>query len=156
MPIAFKISLKGCASAKGGDQLLGAEEDEDVGAWPGEGMVVAYSLPSMMETCHAQWQPTQKPQLPRLRAASVSLLKQPAHGQVLARMYFTADSRSNISSMIATGGGLSASSPLRAPQGPPKARLIRAETIVAAGGLGPTERRNAREPLLGVVACPEY
>src|SRR5207249_226380 len=56
------------------------------------------------------------------------------HGQVLARMYFTADSRSNIGSMIATGGGLSASSPLRARQGPPTVRLMTAETIVAAEG----------------------
>jgi hypothetical protein len=93
-----------CAPAKGGDQPL-EEEEEEVGPWFGEGIVVAYSLPSIMETFHAQRHPTQKPQLPRLRAASVSLLRQPAHGQVLARIRLTASSRSNISSMI--GGGIS-------------------------------------------------
>src|SRR5881392_3999060 len=76
-------------------------------------MVVAYSLPSMMETCHAQRQPTQKPQLPRLRVASVSLLRQPAHRQVLARIRFTASSRSNISSMIGGGGSLTHRDPLQ-------------------------------------------
>jgi hypothetical protein len=73
-------------------------------AWLSDGIVVAYTWPSIMEIIHAHRQSRQKPQPPRLSATSVSRPAQSVQAQFPDSTRLMACTRSNIGSMIAAPG----------------------------------------------------